>query len=316
MHRLEKEAKLGYGVALVGLAASVLLYVLFSRPWGGALACIALGIGICFLVSAHMRDAPAGGRKPMLTTIVIWACVGCLIGGLAGAVFHFLQKPADPAPSAREAEAAISLACDSANMPVSYPASGDVWSLDAVLYLGLSKQSAYAPNLASSLWPSRDLYGMGYRCVVKNFGPSPAFGVSFAYKVIELEFVSDEGGGYHGGAVTSEHGGTIAIPRPLGPHGQDEFTFYVSNLTQKRIFQVQFPESSFIGKDGKGSPITGSLTITSMSGNPFYVSPLRELRDKPAKSSPAPPAAKSPHGAPLSPSVSKSIGNEGRYEES
>ena len=183
-----------------------------------------------------------------------------------------------PIHSAADERIQLSLTCDTVNLPMPY--SGDLWILDTIFLKGLMKSSAN-PLHPAGFWPEQGVWGTGFRCVLKNYGTGPAFGVTLSLEAVKREIVrGKDPTGWHSGNVLSNHNPIVMVPQPLVQQGQEPFTFYVCSYDPDHLIEITLPTSAFINTDDPSQKATVPLRITSTLGNPLPIMPTRRQDSK------------------------------------
>lgn len=162
----------------------------------------------------------------------------------------------------------LSVVCDIVGLPMGY--EGDLWVLDTIWFNGLWKSSA--PKNGERLWPEDGAKGVGYRCTVKNYGTQVAFGVSLSLDVRVFNWVQTGPSSWGDGDQKKGQTATILIPRPLGPQGSDEFSFYICSYDPEGSLSVRVPSVAWIDSDNISKKREVEVRIASPV-NPLSVTP-------------------------------------------
>jgi len=168
----------------------------------------------------------------------------------------------------------LSLTCDTINLPI--PLHGEIWSVDTLFKGALMKISLGSAS-PDGWWPEDGIHGTGFKCVIKNFGSSAAFGVTVPITMSKRE-VDEQGGMRTSGKVIEEHHAKIVVPYPLG-QGQDSFTFYICNYSKDRFIGVSFPSTAFINDDEAGTKEEIPLRVHSIIGMPMIITPYWKTQE-------------------------------------
>jgi hypothetical protein len=272
------------GLALAGIALSIVLLVLdkagklkpgpilFLLLILAFLMTIPLALGNSWVSAAH------SGLARIPRTLLALCLFGALFSSLAVYVSGAQNEEGRTAESAADERIQLSLTCDTVNLPMPY--SGDLWILDTIFLKGLMKSSAN-PLHPAGFWPEQGVWGTGFRCVLKNYGTGPAFGVTLSLEAVKREIVrGKDPTGWHSGNVLSNHNPIVMVPQPLVQQGQEPFTFYVCSYDPDHLIEITLPTSAFINTDDPSQKATVPLRITSTLGNPLPIMPTRRQDSK------------------------------------
>lgn len=142
-------------------------------------------------------------------------------------------------------------------------------------------KSSANPLHPAGFWPEQGVWGTGFRCVLKNYGTGPAFGVTLSLEAVKREIVrGKDPTGWHSGNVLSNHNPIVMVPQPLVQQGQEPFTFYVCSYDPDHLIEITLPTSAFINTDDPSQKATVPLRITSTLGNPLPIMPTRRQDSK------------------------------------
>jgi hypothetical protein len=227
-----------------------------------------------------------------LRTESTWAFVGAVVFAFA-AVGGILAILVDKAykNNLEEHRPVVSLECQVAALPISFPADSVIWYMDldqSLQSLGSMRSGATDAN---STWPRGDanIHGMFvYRCRVINYGDGPVYAASMRFHVDFLEARETEATiqGRHGlvsGGVVSSYDHVVNVPITLAPKG-GEFTFYMYN-TSPQFVHVTMPQ------DGFHEPATGKVALRIKRAAPQNVitfSPNVRQNGTPKQTAPGP----------------------------
>jgi hypothetical protein len=269
---MSREAKFGYGFLFLGAGLPYLIDKLMGPIPALIAAAILFVVGIAFLVAAHLDHKTASVRRGLMYTIgaftIIGAASGALIGSIAGAIAH--TKAPREAVTTESGAIQLSLTCDTVNLPLPY--RGDLWFLETIFLKGLAKLSANPLN-PDGLWPEKDVSGTGFRCVLKNHGTTPAFGVTIPIEAAKRELIRGKDGSWRSGDVIEKYSPIVSIPQPLGQQGQDPFTFYICSYDPDKFIEITLPTFAFVNGDDISNKTKITLRVTATLGNPLPIMP-------------------------------------------
>jgi hypothetical protein len=160
----------------------------------------------------------------------------------------------------------LSITCENVMLPVKF--QGSLWFLGPLKMDGLAR--LYSPG--GGVWPEAGVHGMGYKCAVKNYGTDTAFGVSIDLGVEALKWSETQPNLWGPGESKGKKTSIIGVPRPLGPKGSEDFSFYMCSFDPDTAYSVRLPSHAWINSDSPELKKLVPIRITSPLGNPVSIS--------------------------------------------
>ena len=264
---MSRDSRIGIGGLVLAFLGIALPQLWPDQKWLG---------GICLACAAYFLLWWLALEFKSRMNITLFIVVGAVVGGLV-ALLIWRSVPSGNAKLADTNSIELSLTCDTVNLPLLY--RGEMWALDTIFLKGLVK---FSPNPLKPdwFWPEKGTQGTGFRCILKNHGTEPAFGVAIRIEAMKRAIVhsGDKRESWNSGDVIDRFSPVVEVPQPLGQQGQDAFTFYLYNYNADQLIEISLPSSVVVNRDDPSKKSTVPLRISSSLGNPFPLIPV--LRSK------------------------------------
>jgi hypothetical protein len=253
---------LGVVLALFSIAA---FYMWPDKKWIGWMCLIFAGGLVLAWGVIEVKEK----IENQAISLVVSVIGGCIVGGLLAALIWNSYRGVQAESDAGGVQ--LSVTCDTVGLPMLY--TGDLWILDTVMFSGLGRLS----SSHEVPWPEDGVKGLGYRCTVKNYGTSPAFGVSLSLEVTVFNWIKTGPASWGDGDPKGKHTEAIVIPRPLGPQGGDEFSFYICSYDPDSSLSVSIPAVAWVNSDDPQKRREAPLRVSSLTGKNTIEVPAKML---------------------------------------